>query len=246
MLSGTMVPHILYNDNTNISAAFRGPDPNIISVELTPTYYFDEINSLNYSGYRVYHRFSQRGSVVNERTLMNPTTYDGKSSEDFSVKFQTTLSSEVYNVRVLRLKTLIDIMAQIMGLLAGMAFLSRFAKFLFMKCNIWVHLDREYNMYFKDDHRASVTLNNPNQKRMIERDSDFWEPNYPFSNKVVPGCEISEPNALESQENRAETRNQLHRMFDKRGLHVPQTNEIMPKYSELDEEQEESKQANAA
>ena len=241
MMSGIMAPHIFFNDNTNISAAFRGPDPNAIFVMLTPTYYFDEINNLNYSGYRVYHKNSQRGSVVNERTIMNPKTYDGMLSEDFNVKFQTSISSEVYNVRVLRLKTLIDIMAQIMGLLAGMAFISRFAKFLLMKCNVWVHLDREYNIYFKDDHRSSVTLNSPDQKKVIERGSDFWEPSYPFSNKVIPSFNAPEPFDNYMQNERSSTKNHLHTIFDRNNMQNINFVNEMPKYDELKEEAEETK-----
>ena len=164
MLKGVMTPQNLYKDNMNITTAFRGPEPTVLSFELTPTYYTDEINSANIEGYRVNFKNFERGSVVNERTLTNLYTYDGKYSEDFSIRFETTVSSNVYNVRIIRLTTIIDISTQILGLLAGLAFISRFMKFLLMKCNVWLHLDREYNIYFKDDKRMSVTLNQPASK----------------------------------------------------------------------------------
>ena len=101
------------------------------------------------------------------------------------IKFETAVSSNVYNVRVIRLRTVIDISTQILGLLAGLAFICRFVKFILMKANVWVHLDREYNVHFKDDKRTSVVLNSPNQKEIIEKQSDYWEPSYPYSNKNV-------------------------------------------------------------
>lgn len=184
MLKGLMVPQTVYKDNLNITTAFRGPDPTVISFMLTPTYYSDEINAENVEGYRVHHRGFKRGSVVNERTLTNLYTYDGRYSEDFIIKFETEVSSNVYNVRVIRLRTIIDVATQVLGLLAGLAFICRFAKFLLMKCNVWLHLDREYNVYFKDDKRMSVTLNPPSQKPPPGT-TDLWEANYPYSNKNV-------------------------------------------------------------
>lgn len=185
MIKGMMIPQSLLGNNLNISTAFRGPDPTVISFELTPTYYSDEISANNLAGYRVHHKAFKRGSYINERTLTNLNTYDGRYSEDFSIKFETNLSSNVYNVRVIRLRTIIDIATQILGLLAGLAFISRFMKFILMRCNVWVHLDREYNVYFKDDRRMSVTLNKPDEKKEIERNSDFWESHYPYSSKRV-------------------------------------------------------------
>ena len=84
MVKGMMVPQSLMKDNINISTAFRGPDPTVLSFELTPTYYSDEINAQNLEGYRVLFKGFERGSTVNERTLTNLYTYDGRYSEDFS------------------------------------------------------------------------------------------------------------------------------------------------------------------
>ena len=53
MLQGMMIPQTLFKDNLNISTAFRGPDPTVVSIELTPTYYSDEINTSTLEGYRV-------------------------------------------------------------------------------------------------------------------------------------------------------------------------------------------------
>lgn len=53
MLQGTMIPQSLFKDNLNISTAFRGPDPTVLAIELTPTYYADEINTSTLEGYRV-------------------------------------------------------------------------------------------------------------------------------------------------------------------------------------------------
>jgi len=148
-----MVPQTLFNDNLNISSAFRGPDPTVLTFELTPTYFSDEIHAQNREGYRVLHKKYERGSTINERTLMNMYTYDGRYSEDFSkwslqiyiliqvdyvlftnlgIKFETRISSNFYNVRVIRLKSVIDVATQILGLLAGLAFLCRFGKFVLL------------------------------------------------------------------------------------------------------------------
>lgn len=54
-----------------------------------------------------------------------------------------------------------------------------------MKCNVWVHMDREYNIFYKEDKRQSVTLNHPSQRQEIEKQSDFWENSFPYSNKNV-------------------------------------------------------------
>ena len=185
MAKGMVIPQTLYSDNWNMTSAFRGPDPTSISLDLTPTFYSDEINAAIYKGYRVQARTTKRGSVVNERTLTNLYTNDGRLSEDFSIKFDTYVSMNVYNVRVIRLRTVIDVLAQNLGLLAGLAFICRFAKFLLMKCNIWLHLDREYNIHFKEDKRLSVTLNPPKKKVKGDETRDYWEPNYIYSNKNV-------------------------------------------------------------
>ena len=197
MAKSMMLPQKLYNNNLNFTASFRGPDPSIIALELTPAFYLDEIKASSLKGYRVQTLNLQKGSVINERTLTNLYTIDGQLSEDFSIRFETYLSSNIYNVRVIRLRTILDVLAQNLGLLAGLAFICRFAKFLLMKWNVWLHLDREYNMYFKEDKRLSVTLNPPNQKEQFNKDIDLWEPNYPYSNKKMihdeNGYPLSEP-----------------------------------------------------
>ncbi|CAI2374199.1 unnamed protein product [Moneuplotes crassus] len=185
-VKGMMIPQTVYDDNLNITTAFRGPDPTVFYMQLIPTFYSDEINSRNLEGYRVLHKYYEKGSTINERTYTNMYTTDGRLSENFSIKFETSVSPNVNNVRVTRLKSIIDVATQILGLLAGLAFICRFIKFILMKCNVWVHLDREYNIYYKEDKRKSVALNHPSDRKQIEQKSDFWENSFPYSNKDIP------------------------------------------------------------
>jgi hypothetical protein len=123
MIKGVMMPQDLFKGNVNITTAFRGPEPTVMKFGLTPTYISDEINAKNIEGYRSHLKAATRGSIVNERTLTNMYTFDGRYSEDFSIRFETEVSSNVYSVRVIRLRTIIDISTQLLGMLAGLAFI---------------------------------------------------------------------------------------------------------------------------
>jgi hypothetical protein len=238
MIKGTMIPQSLYGNNLNISTAFRGPDPTVITFELTPTYYSDEINSANLEGYRVHHRSFKRGSYINERTLNNLYNYDGRYSEDFSIKFETILSSNVYNVRVIRLRSVIDIATQILGLLAGLAFICRFMKFILMRFNVWEHLDREYNLYYKDDNRMSVILNDPVEKKEIERNSDFWDSHYPYSNRHVSRDEDGDPVVSKQATDGFGAMRRSHTKHHDNRLDVPETDMTPYKFQKFDDEED--------
>ena len=52
---------------------------------MTPTYYTDEIKFENHEGYRVLFSAAERGSIVNERTLLNYYTQDQEYNGQFAV-----------------------------------------------------------------------------------------------------------------------------------------------------------------
>lgn len=88
-------------------------------IDLTPTYYVNEIEGIRYQGYRGHLKNYERGSIVNERTMLNSRTPRGFPNEGFELEFITETNENVYQVRVVRHRSFLEIMALILGLVAG-------------------------------------------------------------------------------------------------------------------------------
>ncbi len=126
--SGICTPQAIHESNKNVTTAFKGPVTTHIGIELTPTSYVSEPDEYAYSGYRTYYEGVERGSVVNKRTMLLKTTADGYENKGLDIGFVTQMTNKIYQVRVIRIRSLIEICAFILGSIAGFVFVARVIK----------------------------------------------------------------------------------------------------------------------
>ena len=76
-----------------------------------------------------------KGSTSGTRNLVKYNPKTNKQSLNskgatgiFSLQFKMNLSQNVYQIRVIQLKTFFESLAEIMGFLAGFSFIARFSK----------------------------------------------------------------------------------------------------------------------
>mmetsp|Transcript_19046 Transcript_19046/g.18177 ORF Transcript_19046/g.18177 Transcript_19046/m.18177 type:complete len:187 (+) Transcript_19046:199-759(+) len=90
-----------------------------------------------------------RGSTYNMRTALSLDPLDqtflpgnGKANTlQFEVKFKLSVSQNVYQIRVIKLKNILEILAEIMGFLAGMSFIARFTKQILVNHRVFSSYD---------------------------------------------------------------------------------------------------------
>jgi len=115
-----------------------------------------------------------------------------------------------------------------------------------MKCKVWLHLDREYNLYFKEDRRLSVTLNNPREKNTINKETDYWEANYPYSSKNViqgkDGKKVVLPQVSDDFGTMARMHDKKHQNFKDDEEEKKQNKSAILKYHEMQDEDDENAQ----
>ena len=128
-LEGIMTPQTLKETNKNITSGFKGPIPTVIHFSLIPTHYVDEVAGMAYKGYRVHLSKFDRGSTVNKRTLTNRYTAMGDDLEGFQVQFMMNTASTLFQVRIEKVKSIIELFAYMLGFLAGFILIVRVAKY---------------------------------------------------------------------------------------------------------------------
>lgn len=141
-VKGFSVPHASEKqvlEDYNFQDAFRGSSPTNINVLFTTAYYQNVLEESELAGYRVHVISVDKGSTVNMRNAMK----GGEQNTDmeFALQFKMTLSSNVYQIRVIMLKNIMEVLAEIMGFLAGMSFVARFTKQILLNHGIWSQYD---------------------------------------------------------------------------------------------------------
>lgn len=159
--------------NFNMQDAFRGSIPTSINVLFTTAYYTNFLEDSELAGYRAHVQSVDKGSTVNMRTALKydkaSQNYIAASSDkndnimEFSVQFRMTLSQNVYQIRVIKLKSILEIMAEIMGFLAGMSFVARFSKQILLNNGVFKGYDDL--IVNKDQFALSVRSSGSNMKQ---------------------------------------------------------------------------------
>lgn len=147
-LQGTMTPQPLKETNKNITAAFKGDVPSVIYFSLIPTHYVDEVAAVNYKGYRVHLSKFERGSTVNKRTLTNKYTALGDDLEGFQVQFMLNTATTLFQVRIERIKSIIELFAYMLGFLAGFILVVRVAKYYLLRETYFLELEKHCEKLF--------------------------------------------------------------------------------------------------
>jgi len=82
---------------------------------------------------------------MKEQALSNP-----RDKDQFSLLFKMNLSSNIYQIRVSRLKHILECFAEIMGLLSGLSFISRFVKQILLDHGVGSKIDKMYIEYIEN------------------------------------------------------------------------------------------------
>eukprot|EP00347_Sterkiella_histriomuscorum_P015300 403357546 len=138
-------PDQLYNPNES----FRGEQPTIVNVLLTPTFYQNMVDEIELSGYRAHLQNIEKGETINLRealkidmNTMKQNIGHPQANDVFKIKFQMNLSSNIYQIRVIQLKNILEALAEVMGFLAGFSFLARFSKHILVSNKVGRAYDR--------------------------------------------------------------------------------------------------------
>ena len=118
-LEGIITPQSITDINKNITSGFKGTIPTVVYFSLIPTHYVDESVGLIYKGYRVNLSKFERGSTVNKRTITEQYIGADEPSEGFQVQFIVNTSPTLYQVRVQKVKSFIEVRLKIFKYFLG-------------------------------------------------------------------------------------------------------------------------------
>jgi len=134
------------NKNPDVKLAFKGGASSSINLSLTPTFYSDDIRSYTNAGFRVQYNSNKVGGSINQSNI--------DTSYATSLQFSTDLVGTHFQVRVLPMKTLLEYLAELMALMAGLSFLMRLFKHAAIDSEMkWCTSCREVESHseFKDE-----------------------------------------------------------------------------------------------
>jgi len=147
-LSGIMTPQDVKNSNKNITSAFKGPQPTVLNLNLIPTHYVNEVEGVVHNGYRVHFADFQRGSIVNKRTLVNEFLSTGEKFEGFSMFFVMNNNQEYFQVRIQKIKSILEVIAYMLGFLSGFILIVRGIKYYLLKETYFLELEKNCEKLF--------------------------------------------------------------------------------------------------
>ena len=147
-MKGIMTPQKVRDSNKNITKAFKGPDPTYLQMSLIPTHYVNEVEGTAHDGYRVHFENFIRGSTVNKRNLVNRYIASGDELKGMTVQFVVNSSPMFFQVRIQRIKSILEVAAYMLGFLAGFILLIRAAKYYMLKETYFLELEKECEQYF--------------------------------------------------------------------------------------------------
>jgi len=142
-LSGFVTPQMVTRSNSNITAAFRGPETSKLDFRLTPTHYGNEIESQNFEGYQVFLEEYDRGSIVNKRNMANSRVPSGEASKGINIELFSHVGDTINHVQVQRNKSLLETLAYVFGFMAGFVIVAHVLKYFLSKEDYFRGLDRE-------------------------------------------------------------------------------------------------------
>lgn len=138
----------LEGSNENITSAFKGKKENVAKMMMQPTTYTSEVDHLKYKGYRPIFKNFELGDTVNQRTIPLKYKANGEENSGFAFELQFELSDQMYSVRAIRKRSMIETLAFILGTAAGLVILARVGKKCMQDMEHFRACDRECNMLF--------------------------------------------------------------------------------------------------
>lgn len=142
-VQGIMTPQAIKESNKNITTGFKGPDPTLLYFNLIPTHYVNEIEGIVRDGYRIHFADHIRGTTVNKRTLVNEYTASGEDFRGFKVQLWMTNNEMLFQVRVQKIKSILEVLSFMLGFLAGFILVVRVAKYYLLKETYFLELEKQ-------------------------------------------------------------------------------------------------------
>ncbi|CAI2376833.1 unnamed protein product [Moneuplotes crassus] len=147
-IEGVMTPQKMLDSNKNITKAFKGPEPTSLHMSLIPTHYVNEIEGKNHKGYRVQLNEFSRGSTVNKRNLVNRYIAGGRDLQGLNIQFIVNSSDRFYQVRIQRIKSILEVIAYMLGFLAGFIIIVRAAKYYLLRETYFLEIEKQCEQYY--------------------------------------------------------------------------------------------------
>ncbi|CAI2376411.1 unnamed protein product [Moneuplotes crassus] len=147
-IEGIMTPQMMQDSNKNITKAFKGPEPTTLSMSLIPTHYVNEFEGTNHEGYRVQLEEFSRGSTVNKRNLVNRYLANGDEHKGLKIQFNVKSSNMLFQVRIEKIKSILEVAAYMLGFLAGFIIVVRATKYYLLKETYFLELEKQCEQYF--------------------------------------------------------------------------------------------------
>jgi hypothetical protein len=175
-----MTPQTNKDTNKNITAAFKGPTPTLINIDLIPTHYVNEVEGNFHEGYRVHLADFYRGSTVNKRTLVNKYIASGEELQGMQVQFVVSSSPILFQVRIQKVRSILEVAAYMLGFLAGFILIVRAAKYYLLKERYFLELEKDCEKFFgrhnevkfeEDDDDSNIELMRLERTRLKVRTS---------------------------------------------------------------------------
>lgn len=180
-VEGIMTPQDVKDSNKNITAAFKGPIPTVLKMNLIPTHYINEADGITQDGYRAHLASFERGSTVNKRTLVDRYLALGEELKGMQIQFMVSGSPVLFQVRIQKVKSILEVVAYMLGFLAGFILIVRAAKYYLLKERYFLELEKECEKYFgrhneikfeEDDDITSVEMMRLERTRLKARTSN--------------------------------------------------------------------------
>lgn len=137
-----MAPQTISDLNLNITSAFKGPETTALYLSLIPTHYVNEAEGVIHNGYRVHLNDFKRGSTVNKRNLINQYMATGAELSGFSVTFILNNNELYFQVRIQKVRSILEVLAYMLGFLAGFILIVRAAKYYLLKERYFLELEK--------------------------------------------------------------------------------------------------------
>lgn len=180
-VEGILTPQAVKDSNKNITSAFKGPVPTMMYFTLIPTQYVNEVEGVAHTGYRVHLNDFERGSTVNKRTLVNRYQATGEEFTGFRVQLMINNGSTLYQVRIQKIKSILEVVAYMLGFLAGFILIVRGAKYYLLKETYFLELEKQCEKLFgrhnelkhedDEDEATNIELMRLERTRMRARNS---------------------------------------------------------------------------
>ena len=116
------------DENLNNNYLFSGNDPSAINIFLTPIYFSRKSDNTHLQGYRLTFNSYERGSITNNISKL--------FNNDIGLDIKINISASQYEINVWKQIAILDFYAFILGMFAGLSFITRILKNTCERLNI--------------------------------------------------------------------------------------------------------------